>query len=226
MFGLSENQYVDVHTHCHSQDETVFTIRSLVKPGELELVSTLNEPLSVGLHPWFIEIGENEAVLDTVRKASHFDHVLAVGECGMDMLTKIPASVQEKVFLEQSKIAEEAGKPLLIHCVRAYSQLVALLKREKPSIPWIFHGFNHNKQIANELIRHGAYLSVGSDLLREHSNIRKSLRSIPMDRIFLETDEYQEPVNKLYTEASCILNLSVLQLKAQIFRNFRSCFCP
>jgi len=224
MNGPLENQFIDLHTHSHHEDPAVFAIRSLVKPGEMELYKTLNRPVSVGLHPWFIDLREVGKMISIVREASKVDHVLAIGECGLDMAIQIVVDQQTKVFIEQTAIAEESGKPLVIHCVKAYPHLLALIKQLKPTVPWIFHGFNHNEQVANDLIRHGAFLSIGSDLLRDNSKIRKSIRLIPPDRIFLETDEWQQPVSKLYAEAANILNISEQQLKAQLRKNFKSCF--
>jgi TatD DNase family protein len=217
-------QYIDLHTHIAWNYPHIFGIRSLVKPQELETFRDLTTPVSVGLHPWFIDLQSNDQVIALVREAAALPHILAIGECGIDLKKDTPFALQEKVFLEQAAIAEEVNKPLVIHCVRAYQQLSNLLRQLKPTVPWIFHGYNHNGQVAQELIRQGAYLSIGADFLKENSKIRKSLPALPLDHIFFETDEWQQPVWKLYAEVARLISIPEKELKLQVFENFRICF--
>ena len=224
MFAPTVSQYVDIHTHTAWNYPHIFSIRSLVKPGEMESFRLLRVPVSVGIHPWFINQDKEDEMIAMILEAVVMPHVLAVGECGIDLKIDTPFKLQEKVFLKQAVIAEEVKKPLIIHCVRAYQQLLRLLQQQKPTIPWIIHGFNHNEQVAGELIKHGAYLSIGADFLKENSRIRKSLPTIPTDHIFFETDAWQQPVWKLYAEATKLLSIPEKELKLQIFENFRTCF--
>ncbi|MBK7174215.1 MAG: TatD family hydrolase [Bacteroidales bacterium] len=218
------DQYIDIHTHISWNYPHIFSIKSLVKPGEPETFRSINKPVSVGLHPWFINEMTDEDSLKLVAEASTSSQVLAVGECGFDLKKEIPIAHQEKVFLAQLMIAEQAQKPLIIHCVRAYHKVLELISLKKTTVPWIIHGFNHNEQIAGELVRQGAYLSVGADFLKVNSNIRKSIKSIPLDHLFLETDEWQQPVWKLYAEVAKVRHIQEKALKTQIFENFMTCF--
>jgi TatD DNase family protein len=220
----TENQYIDIHTHTAWNYPHIFSIRNLVKPLEIESYQPSATPISIGLHPWFIEPGKEHKLIDLVLEASSQTNVFAIGECGIDLKIETQYGLQEKIFLKHAAIAEESKKPLIIHCVKAYQQLTNLLKQQKPQIPWIFHGFNNTEQVALELINHGAYLSIGADLLKENSKIRRSLASLPLDHIFLETDEWQQPIWKLYAEAVKLLGITEKILKQQLFDNFRKCF--
>jgi len=220
----SGQQYIDLHTHIAWNYPYIFSIRSLVKPLEIESFQPSAAAVSIGLHPWYIEPGKEHKLIELVRDASLNPNVMAIGECGIDLKIETQYRLQEKVFLKQAAIAEELKKPLVIHCVKAYQQLTNLLKQQKPKVPWIFHGFNNNEQVAMELINHGAYLSVGADLLKDNSKIRKSFPLLPPDHLFLETDEWQQPVWKLYAEAVKLLGITEKILKQHLFDNFRNCF--
>ncbi len=71
---------------------------------------------------------------------------------------------QEEILEVQVRLAEELCKPLIIHCVKAYSELIAVRKRTKSSVAWIVHGYNNNERILRQLLDHGFYISVGAAL--------------------------------------------------------------
>jgi TatD DNase family protein len=222
----TENQYIDIHTHTAWNYPHIFSIRSLEKPEEIESFSESNAPVSIGLHPWYITPGKEHHLIELVNNGARHFNVLAIGECGIDLKFELQYGLQEKVFLKQASIGEELRKPLIIHCVRAYHQFKNLLIQQKPTVPWIFHGFNNNEQVALDLVRQGAYLSIGEDLFKENSKIRKSFHAIPLDNIFLETDEWNQPVWKLYAEAASLLSIPEKELKLQVFENYQRCFNP
>ena len=137
---------------------------------------------SVGIHPWKVkEAGELQ--WQCLEEALHHPQVLAVGEAGLDRCTDVPLALQQEVFVRQARLAEQVGKPLIIHLVRAADELLRLHKLLHPSQPWIIHGFRGKPQQASQLLRAGFYLSFG-----ERYNI-ETVRIVPLDRIFLETDE-------------------------------------
>ncbi|NVO21010.1 MAG: TatD family hydrolase [Bacteroidetes bacterium] len=224
MFAPFPGQYIDIHTHISWNYPHIFSIKSLVKPSEIEDYKTSETAISIGLHPWYIVPGKEHAIIAKLKSIAVEPDVMAIGECGIDLKIETAYGFQEKIFLKQAEIAEEVKKPLIIHCVRAYQQLAKLMVQNKPGVPWIFHGFNHNEQVAEELIKQGAYLSIGADLLKDNSKISKSFIKLPMDYIFLETDEWQQPVWKLYAEASRLLSVTDKVLKEAIFQNYQRCF--
>lgn len=218
------DQYIDIHTHINWNFPHIFSVKSLVKPGEPETFTDTSKAVTVGLHPWYINDLTDYGILDTIRLASLSPHVIGIGECGIDLKKEISFETQEKIFIEQLLIAEACKKPLIIHCVKAYHHFQQLIIKSNPGIPWIFHGFNGNLQVATELLKSGAYLSIGSDLFKENSNIRKIAASLPLDRIFFETDEWQQPVWKIYKEMSTLIQKPDTEIKQQIVLNFLSCF--
>ena len=99
--------------------------------------------------------------MDLLRVLVSGSGVVAIGEAGLDTLAESPMDLQKEVFLAQANLAEETHKPLIIHCVKAWADLIACKKAVKPEMPWIIHGFRGNGELASQLVRLGFYLSFG-----------------------------------------------------------------
>ena len=147
--------------------------------------------LSVGLHPWWIT-PEWESDFKQVCLWAQQPQVVAIGETGLDRVQS-PAvfSVQEEIFRAHIALSESCGKPIIIHCVKALDELLALRKELRPTQPWVFHGFRGKPQQAESLLRAGFSLSFG-----EHFH-PESVRLCPPDRICIETDESTLPIEKI-----------------------------
>lgn len=180
---------------------------------------------SVGLHPWFIGnsiVYRNQ--LAQVEEMIVRDGVIAVGECGLDKACKTDFQLQLEVFLRQCEIAEAVNKPVIIHSVRAWNDIFHLRRKLKPKVPWILHGYSGNEMITKQMLQEDFFYSFGSALLDEKSSVRNSLKLIPTDKIFFETDEEILPVNALYELAGDILEIRKEHLAEKIEWNFRQVF--
>ena len=113
---------------------------------------------SAGLHP--NKIDENyRQNLDKIKEISQHPNCLAIGECGLDGLVSADESLQEQVFEQQILWANEIQKPVIVHCVRRFSQLLRFQKIAK--VPLIVHGFNKKKETAEELLSKGFICLLG-----------------------------------------------------------------
>src|SRR5665648_61181 len=151
------------------------------------------------------------------------ENMLALGECGMDRSIPTDFALQKMYFKEQIHIAEKYHKPLIIHCVRAYSDLMKFKKESKSDIPWIIHAYRGNQETTLSLIKHGFYFSVGEQLLKDESK-HPILRIIPVERLFLETDNREISIKKIYLLAAQILKIDEEVLTEAIFNNFKTLF--
>jgi TatD DNase family protein len=149
---------------------------------------------------------------------------MAIGETGLDKAIKIPLEIQEDIFRAHTEISEEFKKPLIIHCVRAYNLIVRLKKDLKPRSSWIIHGYHGSEQLTRELINHGFYLSVNERILKFPEQGKQLLQNIPPDRLFLETDEYESPVQELYRFAAKAYLMKPEEFRTKIRDNFFSVF--
>lgn len=184
-----------------------------------------NRYFSLGLHPWFIDQQDVAAALALIEQQAPNPKLLAIGECGLDKCIETSPERQIAVFTQQLAIAERYHKPLIIHCVRAFNELMRVKKQCPNSPPWIIHGFNNNWQIARQLLAQDCYLSLGKALLKPDSPASQILPDIPLDRLFLETDAAHDiGIKQIYAAAARILHLDIGVLSAELHRNFTRVF--
>ncbi|MGR9045059.1 MAG: TatD family hydrolase [Gammaproteobacteria bacterium] len=219
---LESPRCIDIHSH-HRQVDGCFRIISL-DARTFESDVGHDYPYSLGLHPWYVERQDCDAGLRKIQDAIDDNNMLAVGECGLDNLTAAPLSLQESVFRVQLQLAERAGKPVMIHCVRLFNELLRIKKTETTTIPWIVHGFNAKPRIAEQLLARGCYLSFGKALLQDGSNAQRTLRETPLNRFFLETDEAEGALCGIYRVAAEIKRLDLSVLTVEMTNNFNRVF--
>lgn len=145
---------------------------------------------SAGIHPWD-SAGVSAHALDALAGIAAAPNVVAIGEAGLDKLRGAALNVQEKLFVRQAEIAESVGKPLIIHCVRAYSEIIAVKKAMRPQSAWIVHGFRGKRELALQLVSHGFMLSLG-----EYFN-EDVAYSLPQESLLAETDESLKPIEDI-----------------------------
>ncbi|OZI08930.1 hydrolase TatD [Siphonobacter sp. BAB-5385] len=214
---MADLSFLNFHTHRIEPNEGTETIYN----AHFSEATPAGQRISLGIHPWYIQEAAIDSQLALIEQALQQKQLTAVGECGLDRLTEAPLSLQQAVFERQLLLAHQYQMPVIIHCVRAFPELIALVKRLKLKIPLIVHGFNANEQIAQQLLQHDFYFSLGHALLKEGSNASKCLKMIPLDRLFLETDDQQLSIDRIFVEASRQLNGSVNELQNQIWQNFQ-----
>ena len=133
--------------------------------------------------------------------------------------TASPEELQEQVFEAHISLAEQTGKPLIIHCVRRFQEVQRLCKDRK--IHKVIHGFNKNEILAEEILRHGFYLSFGFAALHSLS-LQKIISEMPIDRIFLETDSRDFQISELYEKVAALKNIFPENLEKQISENLKN----
>lgn len=185
----------------------------------LELGENVPESyFSVGIHPK--DIDENwEKHFEAFKKISLQDNCLAIGECGLDALIDIDANLQKTVFERQILWANEIQKPVIIHCVKWFQELIPFQKLAE--VPLIIHGFNKKKSVTDEMLKHGFFLSFGKSVLYNLS-LQSILKEIPIDKIFLETDDADFDIAELYQKVSEIKEISLEELQKKISENLQS----
>ena len=178
---------------------------------------------SIGIHPWYIVENRIEADLQIIESTIEAKNCLAVGECGLDKRIEIPMDLQQIVFEKQLALAEKYQKPVVIHCVAAFQEVIEIKKQLNVSVPMIIHGFSKNEQVAKSLLENGFYISFGKYLLR-NPEMEAVFTSIPNDRFFLETDTVQETIAEVYALAAKYKGLEIEELKAIIQKNYTTVF--
>jgi TatD DNase family protein len=206
----------DLHTH-HDRAGHV----ALINRYESFAALSTENFYTVGLHPWYLNEHAEEA-FEQLSISAKKKNVLAIGECGLDKVCDTDWSLQQVWYEKQITLAKSLNKPLIIHCVRAFEEVMAVLKNNQVTVPVIFHGFNKNAQLARRLIDQGYYLSFGKHLKNE--GVREVLRSIPIERVFLETDDSTLSIAEVYSLAANALGISLESLAHHIEANVHSVF--
>jgi TatD DNase family protein len=148
---------------------------------------------------------------------------LALGECGLDKRSETPFEVQQLVFEKQLALAEKHQKPVVIHCVAAFQELVEIKKRLKIGIPMIVHGFSKKAELAKQLMDNGFYVSFGKNLLR-NPELESVFKSIPNDRFLLETDMVEEGIQEVYALAAKYKEMELFELQGIVNKNYTTVF--
>lgn len=213
-------RYIDLHTHCTEDSSN----RKLINVFAQDLpLAPDARSYSVGLHPWHLETVDNEDCLVHMAQAMTQKNVLAIGECGLDRSISTGFMWQERYFCKQAQMAEKYTKPLIIHCVRAFPELIYYKKKIKATVPWIIHGYRANAATTANLMKHNFYFSAGEALLT-HPRGMEILPLIPLDHLFIETDDSKIPISELYMMASRLLNTGEETLDGIIYDNFTRLF--
>ena len=190
--------FVNIHTHIHIDNKEFIEIVNI----DIDDIASADVSYlySVGIHPWKAQ-DTTEVLKCSNLKSSNF---LAIGECGLDRVNGNDLESQKNVFIKHINLSEQYKKPLIIHCVRAYPDIIEIKKETRAKSPWIVHGFQGNEQSAMQLLKHDIYISLGDVLFKDENKASALLRIIPSDKLFLETDVSERNIIDVYEKASLL----------------------
>lgn len=186
--------YIDIHTHNPSPAHP--------------------SPEGVGVHPWRAEVEPIDE--EAMRSAT------LIGEIGLDYACEVSRDIQQDIFCRQLNLAEQLSKPVVLHCVRAFEDVMRCLARYRLRAV-IFHGFIGSRQQAEQAIKRGYFLSFGEGAFRSPRTL-EALRAIPLTHLFAETDEAATPIEKIYEWIARERGISVEELQQQIEENYNKIF--
>lgn len=188
--------YVNIHTH---------------RPSGCGI-----ELRTAGIHPWDAEKQAVASLLPQLADAQ------AVGEIGLDFARDTDRGQQTDLFRAQLRLARERGLPVVLHCVRAFGEVMHELAACTPRAV-IFHGFIGSAQQAREALAKGYYLSFGERTFRSPRTV-EALRATPSAQLFLETDESETPIAAIYARAAEIRGTTVEELQEATLQNYKRIF--
>ena len=216
-------KFINLHTH---QFLNLSDVIAVVNQYPWEFNNSIPN-YSIGIHPWYIDENRLELDLNTISEKLQLSDCLALGECGLDKRIETPMELQTVVFKRQLELVKQTNKPIILHCVAAFDEVIAIKKELKVENPMIIHGFSKNKQVANSLLKNGFYLSFGKYLLRSRNivtELEKVFKFAPENKILLETDTVEESIYEVYEKAAVIRGISVEKMKAIVFQNYSNIF--
>ena len=172
---------------------------------------------TAGIHPW-----EAASVPEDASAGLDLSDADAIGETGLDFACDVDRNAQESVFRMQLQLAQQAGLPVVIHCVRAFEPVMKILAEYRlPAV--IFHGFIGSAEQAQRAVGTGYHLSFGERSFASPKTV-EAMKNVPRDRMFFETDESDTPIIDLYERAARLRGITRDKLMETVSRNVRHVF--
>lgn len=200
--------WIDLHCHLDKLEEgpeaalekawaagvgTVVTIGT--EPADHPVVLALSQKYypkvycTLGVHPHEGVIYTDE-VGQWIEKNLHDPGVIAVGEIGLDYYYNHSEKDQQlSAFRKQMDIAAKHGLPVEIHTRDAEADTVEILKEYKGRVKGLIHCFTGTQWLAEQALDCGYNISIsGVVTFKNAESLRATVRTIPLDRIHVETD--------------------------------------
>ena len=188
-------KYIDIHTHNPRED--------------------VLSPTMAGIHPWQAEIGYELPCLTECD---------IIGETGLDYACEVDRYRQKELFLKHLAKAQQLGKPVVLHVVRALNDTLSILSEFKGLKGVVFHGFIGSKEQAAECIKRGYYLSFGERSLRSPKT-REVIAKMPQNLLFCETDDNTSvAIEEIYRSVAEIRGTTPEELLRTIEDNYKNLF--
>lgn len=207
----SKLKLLNIHTHRPNQANAIFNLETATQQTKY--------CYSLGLHPWYLDANW-ESLLQEMKTKSDDPNLFAIGECGFDLLKGPKEAIQIAAFEAQLHWAKELGIPIIMHQVKGLHVLQQSLKHfnDPPAIVW--HGFMGKSSTFQSLMNFPIYFSFGAAICKDHKQTIASLKVLPLERIFFETDDSELTIEQVFSKASLILRLPVEKLARQVIENW------
>ena len=168
-----------------------------------------------------MEIESWESAWSNLVNLAKSSQVIAIGECGLDRNISLSMELQTAIFQKHIELAERLQKPLVIHCVRAFDEIIALKKNTQASTPWIIHGFNKKVAVFQQLLQHNFCFSFGAAILSDHSPTTQAITIAPNGRFLLETDDRTDiTIEQIYHRAAALRQTSIETLQTELAETY------
>lgn len=205
-------QLIDTHVHINFDDfqpdldaiaaawrevGVTHLVHSCVEPAEFDGMRAIADVypevfLAIGLHPLDMDKW-TEGTANQVRQLALSDErVVAIGETGLDFFKANDRELQATSFWEHLAIAYELNKPVIIHCRDAAAECAQLVRRfqaEVGMVSGVMHCWAGNPEETQWFLDLGFYISFsGIVTFKNAHQVKDSARSVPCDRLLVETD--------------------------------------
>lgn len=186
-----ECRFCDIHTHHPSEDRL--------------------SPTMAGVHPWDAERG---------LALPDFTRADMVGETGFDFARNIDHKAQEELFRKHLSEAERLQKPVVVHSVKAFEEVMRILADYR-LCGVLIHGFIGSVEQAKRAFDRGYFLSFGIRSLRSPRTV-EVIRQAPTKQIFLESDDDAGcDIEALYSRVAEIRETTTERLRNELINNYK-----
>jgi TatD DNase family protein len=146
--------------------------------------------MAVGAHPSETGRVHLDSLFDTLTQQARDDRVVALGEIGLDWHWDFGTRAgQRELFRHQLEIADHLNLPVVIHNRDATADIAEILTAHPPRRGGIMHCFSAGADYARTFVDLGMHIGFGGNVTYKKSeDIREAARTVPGDRILVETD--------------------------------------
>ena len=213
--------YVDFHTHRRSGDALEILNVEALDAGAVARACQQGQPFSLGVHPW--RAAENSERLneafECMERTVQNGQAVAVGECGLDWAVEVDRGSQTEVFERQLALAKCSDRPVVLHCVRAFEDVMLRLRRAKIERA-VFHSFVGSIQQAERVVREGYFCSFSPRSLAS-PRTREVINAIAPSVMLVERDECECSIEEVYEAVATLRKCSVEELREIVFDNYK-----
>ena len=146
----------------------------------------------IGQHPE--NVTEQIPTIESVVEKTKHDLVIGIGESGLDYhYCNDPDNIKlQKInFINHIEMARQSGLPLVIHSRECDNDMIDILKSEykNQEFKMLLHSFSSGKELVKTCLDLDGYVSLsGMITFKNAENIREIVRTLPIDRLLVETD--------------------------------------
>ena len=167
-------------------------------------------PTMAGIHPWD---AERELPMPD------FSACDIVGETGLDYSADASKEAQQELFLKHLDIAAKLEKPVVLHVVKSFEDVMLALKKHTLQ-GVVFHGFIGSKEQAERATSQGYHLSFGDRSLRS-PRTREVIATIKIEKLFCETDDRTDmSIEEIYAEVAKLRGTTIGDLASEMEKNY------
>lgn len=152
-----------------------------------------NMYVAAGIHPSCAgkegSVNEGRIALCDLLDNAEKNKIVAVGEIGFDYhYDDTDRDTQREFFEMQMRVAEMYGLPVVIHDREAHGDCFDMICKY-PNVRGVFHSYSGSAEMAAELIKRGWMISFsGVVTFKNAERVRAVAKSVPLDKMFIETD--------------------------------------
>ncbi len=219
--ALETPSYIDFHTHRrYDGEQAVFNVDAL-DADAVECACTTPYPFTVGIHPWRADapVEQLQKAYAQIERCVHVDGFVAIGECGLDWVSDVARDAQMEVFEHQLELAHRLSLPVVLHCVRAFEEVMSILRARRVDRA-VFHSFVGSAQQIERVVREGYFCSFSPRSLAS-ARTCDAIRQIPSLALLVERDESIEPIESIYERIAALRGCSVEELRITLFGNYK-----
>lgn len=217
-------QYIDIHTHALIEQQDTISIYNRSSSSQDRAYHS-HSLFSLSLHPWNLPASWEEAQAFLEHYLSH-PHCVALGEIGLDKKQSENWASQVSFFEKAVQFAcAQKVKVIILHSVKAHQDCLKILKDQRFEGAIIFHDYHGSWEQTSQLLeRPQVYLSLGALLGRPQSKLQGKLASIPLERLFLETDDSCRSIVQRYEDFCALSGHDIMTVRTSCFNNYQKLF--